>query len=52
MKGLIRIGWKSVAESKRDIKMGSPRPSFGRAGNCGTQGSIEYGRLGVNSLLL
>ncbi len=46
MRDLNTVGWKSVAESKRDVKMGSPRPSYGRAGNYGTQGRTEYGRLG------
>ncbi len=49
MRDLIRVGWKSVAESKRDVKMGSHRLSYGRAGNYGTQGHIEYGRLGAGN---
>ncbi len=47
MRDLNTVGLKSVAESKRDVKMGSSRPSYGRAGNYGTQGHIEYGRSGV-----
>ncbi len=46
MRDLNIVGQKSVAESKRDIKIGSPRPSYGRARNYGTQGRNEYGRLG------
>ncbi len=46
MRDLNTVGWKSVAESNRVIMMGSPRPSYGRAGNYGTQGRIEYGCLG------
>ncbi len=46
MRDLNTVGQKSVAESKRDVKMGSPRPSYGRARNYGTQGRNEYGRLG------
>ncbi len=46
MRDLNTVGWKSVAESERDVKMGSPRPSYGRAGNYETQGRTEYGRLG------
>ncbi len=46
MRDLNTVGWKSVAESERDVKMGSHRPSYGRAGNYGTQGRTEYGRLG------
>ncbi len=46
MRDLNTVGQKSVAESKRDVKMGSPRPSYGRARNDVTQGRNEYGRLG------
>ncbi len=46
MRNLNTVGQKGVAESKRDVKMGSPRPSYGRARNYGTQGRDEYGRLG------
>ncbi len=46
MRDLNIVGQKSVAESKRDVMMGSPRPSYGRARNYGTQGRNEYGRLG------
>ncbi len=46
MRDLNTVGQKSVAENKRDVKMGSPRPSYGRARNYGTQGRNEYGRLG------
>ncbi len=46
MRDLNIVGQKSVAESKRDVMMGSPRPSYGRARNYGTQGRIDYGRLG------
>ncbi len=46
MRGLNTVGQKGAAESKRDVKMGSPRPSYGRARNYGTQGRNEYGRLG------
>ncbi len=46
MRDLNPVGQKSVAESKRDVKMGSPRPSYGRARNYVTQGRSEYGRLG------
>ncbi len=46
MRDLNTVGLKSVAESKRDVKMGSPLHSYGRARIYGTQGSIEYGRLG------
>ncbi len=46
MRDLNAVGLKSVAESKRNVKMGSPRPSYGRAGNYGTQGRIKYGRSG------
>ncbi len=52
MRDLNTVGLKSVAESKRNVKMGSPRPSNGRTGNYGTLGRIEYGRsggLGVGS---
>ncbi len=45
MRDLNTVGQKSVTESKSDVKMGSPRPSYGRARNCGTQGRNEYGRL-------
>ncbi len=43
MRDLNTVDWKNVAASKRDIKMGSLRPSYGRAGSYGTQGRIEYG---------
>ncbi len=46
MRDLNTVGQKSVAESKRDIKVESTRPSYGRARNYGTQGRNEYGRLG------
>ncbi len=46
MRNLNTVGQKGAAESKRDVKMGSPRPSYGRARNDGTQGRNEYGRLG------
>ncbi len=46
MRYLNTVHQKSVAESKRDVRMGSPRPSYGRARNFGTQGHNECGRLG------
>ncbi len=46
MRDMNTAGLKSVAESKRDVKMGSSRPSYGRAGNYGTQGRIQHGRSG------
>ncbi len=46
MRDLNTVRQKSVEESKRDVRMGSPRPSYGRARNYGTQGRNEYGRLG------
>ncbi len=46
MRGLDAVGQKSVPENKRDVKMGSPRPSYGRTRNYVTQGRNEYGRLG------
>ncbi len=46
MGDLNTVGQKGAAESKRDIKMGSPRPSYSRARNYGTQGCDEYGCLG------
>ncbi len=46
MRDLDTVGQKSVTESKRKVKMGSPRPSYGRARNYGAQGRNGYGRLG------
>ncbi len=51
MRDLNTVGQKGVAESKRDVKMGSPRPSYGRVRNYGTQGRNEYGRLGRPGLV-
>ncbi len=45
MRDLNTVGLKSVAESKRDEKMGSPRPSYGRAGKYVNYGRYEHGRL-------
>ncbi len=49
MRDLNTVGLKSVAETKRDVKMESPRSSYGRARSYGTQGSIVYGRLGAGN---
>ncbi len=46
MRDLNTVGLKSVAESKRNVKMGGPRPSYGPAGNDVNQGHYEHGRLG------
>ncbi len=46
MRDLNTVGLKSIAESKRGVKIGGPQPSYGRARNYGTQGRNEFGRLG------
>ncbi len=50
MRDLNAVGLKGVAESKRDVKMGGPRPSYGRAGNDVNQGRYEHGRLGTQGI--
>ncbi len=50
MRDLNTVGLKSVAGSKRDIKMVGPRQSYGRAGNDVNQGRYEHGRLGAQGI--
>ncbi len=42
----------SAAESKRDMKMGSPGPVEDRAMNYGYQGSLSDGRSGLSKIQL
>ncbi len=53
MSDLNTVGLKSVAENKKDVKMGGPRPSYGQAGDYVNQGRYEHvclGGLGIGPL--
>ncbi len=47
MRDLNTVGLKGAAESKRGKMMGSPRPSYGRAGNYEYRGLYDHGRSGT-----